>query len=337
MKHHPIELQTTGWRFPVQTMLAFSLCIAAAAGLKAEKPAAPAEVLPERVESFKIRTRSDLNKEMTFYLRVPLGYQPKKVHRLLFSCPYMNQDSLKKMTNERGWQELADERGWFLMTCTFHMEKNTTHDRKLAYYYPETFSGKAVLDALEVVSKKYSVDTERLLLQGHSGGAQFVHRFAMLVPERVTAVAVNSSSWFDEPNARCNQMGWLLTIGESDEAYEASREMVDRLKGVGATPLFRSYLGMGHEGNFEVYDLDYEFMKFYDDLTKADLGKRRSFSTPAAERVALRGEKMPFVGDSQSWKFFRNGAEALEFIPEDSRIYLPSEEIAKLWGKKEEP
>jgi hypothetical protein len=312
------------------------LLLASVTGVMAQKPVATAEVLPERVETFTVKTRSDLNKEIPFYLRVPKNYRPGKSYRLLFLCPHLNQQGLSKLADSARWLALADERDWFVVTCTFKQAKDAAQDRKLSYYYPEAFSGKAALEALELVSKKYPVDTERLLMQGLSGGAQFVHRFAMWAPERVTAVAVNSSSWFDEPNVRCNQVAWLVTIGESDESYDASLEVVDRLRNVGAAPLFRSYLGMVHEGSAAVDELNMEFLKFHDDFTKKDLGKRRSYQTPAAERLALQGEKMPFVGDGQDWKYFPNGADARESVAEDSRIYLPSETIAKLWGQKEE-
>jgi acetyl esterase/lipase len=235
------------------------------------------------------------------------------------------------------WLALADARDWFVMTCTFKQSLNDVQNRKLSYYYPEAFSGKAMLEALAQVSKKYpTVDTERLLMQGLSGGAQFVHRFAIWAPDRVTAVAANSSSWFDAPNARCNRVAWLITIGESDESYHNSLEMVDRLRGVGAAPLFRSYLGMVHEGSPAVEQLDMEFLKFHDDLTKKHLGQKHSALTPEDERLAMPGDKMPWVGDSQDWKFVPNTPQAREAIAEDSRIYLPSEGLAKLWGKAEE-
>lgn len=304
---------------------------------RAAKPvAAVAELLPERVESFSIKTRSELNKEIPFYLRVPKNYRPGKAYRLLFLCPFLNQEGLAKLAGSAAWLALADERDWFVMSCTFKQPKDAGQDRKVAYYYPEGFSGRATLEALELISKKYPVDTERLLMQGLSGGAQFVHRFAMWVPERVTAVAVNSSSWFDAPNARCNQVAWLVTIGESDDSYDASLEVVDRLRNVGAAPVFRSYLGMVHEGSPVVDRLDMEFLKFYDDFTKKDLGKHRSALTPAAERLALQGPKMPFVGDGQDWKYFPNAGNDAESIAEDSRIFLPSEALAKVWGQKEE-
>jgi poly(3-hydroxybutyrate) depolymerase len=313
-----------------------ALWVASFSAASAEKLVVAVEKLPERVETFTIKTRSDMNREIPFYLRVPKNYRPGKTYRLLFLCPHLNEEGLKKLSGSPEWLALADERDWFVLSCTFKQAQDGGQDRKLAYYYPEAFSGKATLEALETISKKYPVDTERLLMQGLSGGAQFVHRFAMWAPERVTAVAINSSSWFDTPNARCNQVAWLVTIGESDDSYNASLEVVDRLRDAGAAPLFRSYLGMVHEGSPTVEKLNMEFIKFYDDHTKADLGKRRSLQTPTAERLALQGEKMPYVGDGQDWKYFPNGPDAREAVAEDSRIYLPSEPIAKLWGQKEE-
>jgi poly(3-hydroxybutyrate) depolymerase len=163
--------------------------------VKAEKLVAPPKIFLERVETFTVKTRSEQNKEIPFYLRVPKNYQPGKVYRLLFLCPHLHQDGLKKLADSAAWLTLADERDWFVMSCTFKQaEGEGWQDRKLSYYYPESFSGKAMLEALELISKKYPVDTERLLMQGLSGGAQFVHRFAMWAPERVTAVAINSSS-----------------------------------------------------------------------------------------------------------------------------------------------
>lgn len=45
---------------------------------------------------------------------------------------------------------------------------------------------------------------------------------------------------------------------------------------------------------------------------------------------------MPFVGDAQDWKYFPNTEESRNNIAEDSRIFLPNDEIARLWGKQED-
>jgi poly(3-hydroxybutyrate) depolymerase len=305
-------------------------------GLHAQKPGALSEKLPERVEKFTVRTSSDLNREIPFYLRVPKNYRPGKVHRLLFLCPHLNQEGLKKLEGSAKWLALADERDWFVMSCTFKQEKKSARDRKLAYYYPEGFSGKATLEALEIAAKKYPLDPQRLLMQGLSGGAQFVHRFALWAPDRVSAVAVNSSSWFDPPNEKAKRVAWLITIGDSDGSYNETLDMVERLRGAGAAPLFRSYMGMVHEGSGAVDRLSMEFLKFHDERTRGALGKRRSALTPPEEWLSMKAADMPYVGDSQDWKFWPNKPDAREAIAEDSRIYLPSETIARLWGKQEE-
>jgi predicted esterase len=296
-------------------------------------------ILPDGVEVITVKTRSPENKEVPYYLRVPKGFQPGargKAYRLLFLCPFFNGDGLRLIRDCQNWQQIADQRQWFIMTCTFKQNGAEVQDRRTSYYYPEGFSGKATLEALAQVAKKYPVDTERLFLHGFSGGAQFVHRFAMWAPERVTAVAVNSASWFDAPGAKCNQVAWLVTVGESDDAYNNSLELVDRLRAVGAAPLFRSYIGMLHESSGKAGDLlNQAFFRFYDDLTGKDLGKKRTALTPMEERLAMKGEKMPCVGDSQDWKFGKNTADSRENIAEDSRIFLPSEEIAKIWGQHE--
>jgi hypothetical protein len=82
--------------------------------------------------------------------------------------------------------------------------------------------------------------------------------------------------------------------------------------------------------------LNLAFLRFYDEHTQGELGQRRSSLTKPEELLSLPGEKMPFVGDSQDWKFLPNTEENREEIAEDSRIFLPSEEIARLWGKEEE-
>lgn len=312
------------------------LAIGSVQQVSAQFAGKPGPVLPERVASFTIKTRSEMNKEIPFYLRVPKNYKPGKPYRLLFLCPHLNQAGLDKLKGSAAWLALADERDWFVMTCIFKQKPTDGHDRKLAYYYPEEFSGKAVLEALALVGKKYPVDTERLLMQGLSGGAQFVHRFALWAPDRVTAVAVNSTSWFDAPNAKTNRVAWMITIGESDPSYNNSLEMVDKLRTVGASPVFRSFVGMVHEGSPKVDELDMEFLKYYDDYTRKDLGKARSSLTPEAELISESPAKMPFVGDSQDWKYLPNTAESRESIAEDSRVFLPSEKIAKLWGQKDE-
>jgi len=291
------------------------------------------EVLPPGVEKFEVRTYSEMNRIVPFYLRAPRGYQAGQPRRLLFLCPYLNQKGLDKLKGSQTYLDLADDRGWFIMTCTFRQDKGKGRDRKLSYYYPETFSGKAVVEALEIAARKHPIDTERILMEGLSGGAQFVHRFSMWAPERVDAVVINSSSWFDSPGKECNRTAWMIIIGESDPAYDASVKVTQELRDVGAAPLLRSYAGMNHEGGGkEIEAFAAEFLTFYDERTKGSLGRKKS-RLDAAQDLAMLPEEMPFVGDGQLWNYVENTPENLVGIPEESRIFLPSKKLADMWKR----
>jgi pimeloyl-ACP methyl ester carboxylesterase len=280
---------------------------------------------------------SSENAEVPFYVKWPSSYvhgQSKGPCRVLFICPCYNQDALTVCARQTPLLDLAEKRGWFVVIPTF---KNTgnVRDRKTCYYYPEKFSGKAVCEALDLIKRKYPIATDGLLMQGYSGGAQFVHRFAIWAPERVATVAVNSSTWLDAPNGGSSQVAWLLTIGESDPGYDPSLTFVDQLRKAGALPIFRSYIGLEHGGadGGGVRQITCAFLSFYDDLTKAKLGKQRPlFGVKPQPPMAVTA--MPFVGDTQDWKYQKNSPEALDDIAEDSRVYLPSEEVAKVWNQE---
>ena len=326
------------YRLSLSSILA-ALCLSVAGNLESAKAGpspTPAAVLPPNVEKFYIKTKSRDNPEVPFYVRVPKSYQPngmsgQKLYRVFFTCPTINDDGWRSMNLDPGLLALADERGWFVVSVTFHVERPEIRDRTLCYYYPQEFSGQAVLDALDHIRQEYPIATVGLLLHGFSGGAQFVHRFAIWAPERVAAVVVNSSSWFDIPTPACKQVAWLVTIGESDPNFENTLDFVQKLKDMGALPVMRSYLGMTHERAANIPKLDVEFLKFYDDLTRIRMATELPL-IPGPARAVLPAWEMPYIGDTQEWKYYKNSADNIEDVPDDSLIYLPSKAIADAWG-----
>ncbi|MFN3727879.1 MAG: hypothetical protein ACK4SZ_16430 [Allosphingosinicella sp.] len=58
----------------------------------------------------------------------------------------------------------------------------------------------ALFDMLTAVAAATGADTRRVHLFGFSGGAQFAHRFMMLHPERVAALAVAAAGWYSFPD-----------------------------------------------------------------------------------------------------------------------------------------
>ncbi len=293
--------------------------------------------LPGNVETFVVRTTSPLNRQAPFYLRVPEGFKAGgsggRKHRLLVMCPHLNGSGKVLITGPEVAMLAKQHPDWFVVAPTFRVEGADTQDRKAAYYYPESFSGKAVLDALELMAKKYPIDTERLLLNGTSGGAQFVHRFAIWAPERVTAVCVNASSWFDEPTEECRRVAWFVSIGEADPSYDKTLEFVDALRRIGAYPILQESKGEGHGRSREASAMVRLFLGFYDALTAGDLGKPRTRLGDQSPKVPLEKERMAMVGDSQDFKAFPNTPENEEAIAEDARVYLPTREMAEVWAR----
>ncbi len=58
----------------------------------------------------------------------------------------------------------------------------------------------ALNDMLDEVAELTGANTSRVYMFGYSGGAQFVHRYAMAYPHRVTAIAVGAAGWYTFPD-----------------------------------------------------------------------------------------------------------------------------------------
>ena len=301
-------------------------------------PPATPPPLPTNVEVFSIKTSSVDNPEVPFYVRKPAGYDPAaqgKVYRVLFLCPGLGGKAID-LIDDTAVMKMADSNGWFLIAPTYRMRRSEAHDRSKSFYYPAIFAGQSVLDALDEIAKKYPIDTHHLLLSGASGGGHFVHRFAAWAPDRVVAVIIYSCSWFDSPTPAGAKIAWLLLVGDSDPAYKEMLDFVSQLKGLGALPIMKSVMGQSHAGLVLDKSRGEAFLTFYDKLTAADLGKDTSAADKTKPTMAMSATNMPFVGDLQSFHYVTNTEENRKKINEDDRVYLPSEEIAKMWGVQDE-
>jgi len=293
--------------------------------------------LPEGFDVFPVKTKYKGDPEVPFYVRIPSGYKPGQpgLHRVLLICKYLGGNGFvvaRGGSHNEELIKLADQRGWFVVSPHFTGHGEEVQDRTKCYYYPEAYSGQATLDALDLIAKKYPINTDQIFAVGQSGGAQFVHRFANDVPDRVVAVAVNSCSWYDRPIPQAKGVGWLLTIGEADETIMDCLDFADQLRGVGAMPILRSYLGMGHNWDGRAMALDIAFFSYWDDMTKGSLNRPRTQKEKTEGMLGLQPKDMPFVGDTEQWTYVPNTPENLAKIPEENRVYLPNETLAKQWA-----
>ncbi|WP_436698765.1 alpha/beta hydrolase [Nocardioides sp. BYT-33-1] len=74
---------------------------------------------------------------------------------------------------------------------------------------------EVLLAMVAEVAERWSVDVSRFFLHGFSGGGQFAHRFAMLHPDRLTAVSVGAPGQVTLPTAAL----WWRGIGDLEERF----------------------------------------------------------------------------------------------------------------------
>jgi pimeloyl-ACP methyl ester carboxylesterase len=82
----------------------------------------------------------------------------------------------------------------------------------------------ALIDILEDAKLRWGLSIDRFALFGFSGGGQFVHRFGMLHPHRLTACIPASSGWYTWPD---DSLQWPHGFGEAPA--DIDREMLRRL------------------------------------------------------------------------------------------------------------
>ncbi|PWB73048.1 hypothetical protein C3F09_05735 [candidate division GN15 bacterium] len=122
-----------------------------------------------------------------------------------------------------------------------------------------------ISEVITTVTQDYSIDTDIILLAGFSMGGYGVLRTAAETPDRFRALAIMSGdpnlaqkytgdstqlNFLDERNLRTfANMQMFVFHGENDKnaPYESTRELVDKLRKVGARVLFITEAEKGHD------------------------------------------------------------------------------------------
>lgn len=111
----------------------------------------------------------------------------------------------------RAFAPLARRLGFALALPLFD---DRLHRRYQQLLHPRrgTRSDLALLNTLDAAADRHGVDARRLFLFGYSGGAQFVHRFALCHPQRTAALAIGAAGWYTWPDT---QHDWPLGLADA--------------------------------------------------------------------------------------------------------------------------
>ncbi len=274
---------------------------------------------PDNLKCVKVSTPSELNKEAVFWYRAPVGGASEGVLMLVPGC---NGDG-RGMLNETGpWARFADEAHLVLVGPTFKTTLEELHSRH-GYYYPELWSGEATLKALEQIRAKTGVRSDKLLIFGFSAGAHFAHRFALWKPDKVTAFVAYSAGWWDAPKTTLHDTPGLIMCGEADERFEMTYSFFAQGRRLGLPLIWRGYHDVGHELKPQVLRMAQAFLGYY--------AQQQNL-----EQVARRRQPSGtfFVGDIQSYHFYPENSPEAAHIPPESRVALPSLELAEVWAQE---
>lgn len=262
-----------------------------------------------RLQSVQVSTPSELNRKAVFWYWQPWSGAPLGVLLLVPGC---NGDGRGMLAESSFWASFADEQHLVLVGPSFHTTLEEVHSRK-GYYYPELWSGKATLEALDKIRARTGIKSDKVLIFGFSAGAHFAHRFALWRPDKVTAFVAYSAGWWDAPKTAPRNTPGLIMCGEADERFVPTYAFFAQGRKLGLPLVWRGYTGIGHELTPQVVKTAQAFLKFY-----------------------ASGEKpQNLVGDIQSYRFYEPGSAAAERVPPESRVILPSREVAEVWQQEQ--
>ncbi len=273
----------------------------------------------DNLKTFIIKTNSQNNSELEFVLRVPSGFNSESAEKnsgrifVLFGGRNWKGE---KTIPRYGFAELADRYSLFLISPSFKDDK---------YWYPEKWSGKALLQAIEKVRNDYGLDrNNKLFYYGYSAGGQCANLFYFWKPEIVEAWGAHAcgvwpqKSWFRKSNfkgrTKENQVSFspgIVTCGEKDvERYHLTLRFAQEARRRGIDILWKSYPS-GHG------------------LNNRELSLAKVFF----ESVLLNPDKkIKFIGDDQLMQYYPIDSKAAENIEIEDRSVFFNEKTAELWN-----
>lgn len=191
-------------------------------------------------ESFKLQ--KDIRSTLNYLVYLPQSYSKNNKLPLIFSL---------HGSGERG-NNIDDVKKWGI-----HKILRENDNFPFVVVSPQCPVGEiwemqfnALKDLLDKIENDYNIDDERIYLTGYSLGGYGTWNFAILNPERFTAIVPISGGAISPKRAlRLKNIPIWVAHGDSDTVvqFEESKRIVDCLKEYNPNIIFKVYKGGGHE------------------------------------------------------------------------------------------
>lgn len=266
-----------------------------------------------------VKTSSKENPTAVFRCRPPSKYRSASAakYRLLIFFGGRNASGEGEIKN-RAWTDWCDRNDVFLIAPSY---------RDGNYWEPQRWSGKALLEAIALLKKKYpNICDDKLLFYGYSAGGQCSNLFPAWIPEKSRAYVSHACGVFHRPSGRMKDVAALLTCGDADRRRIAiNRRFIESCRKFGINVLWKSFPNRPHDVPQGSAHLARAFLEYYHRLYACDLDASKP--RPAGD------EKPQFVGDDIDGIVYpADSPEAMQICEED-RVFIVSRELAEAWER----
>jgi pimeloyl-ACP methyl ester carboxylesterase len=184
---------------------------------------------------------------------------------------------------------------------------------------------RAWAQGIEFFCSNYQLPRDNYLLYGMSRGAQWAHRLALRQPKYFLAVNSHVSGSYEKPNPEAGNCLWLVTGGEVDVGYDNAVKFYRECLGMNYPVLFKAGQDLGHETRPDIEALRDAFFEYALSI-KDEVSKRNQ---EGESLTPWFREAAKFIGNLETFKVVPPGEIAR--VPEENRVYLPTEKLAEAW------
>lgn len=273
----------------------------------------------QKVDVIEIKTFSKQNPSVAFRCRQPVNYKGDSHTkcRLLIYFGGRNTLGVAEIGN-KVWTDWCDKNNIFLIVPSY---KNDN------YWEPQKWSGKALIEAIAQLKKKYqNICDDKLLFYGYSAGAQCSNLFPAWIPEKTRAYVSHACGVFHKPNERMKNVAGLLTCGDADrQRFVINHRFIEDYGRLGVNILWKSFPNHPHDVPQGSIYLAQAFLEYFHKFYSCDL--EPSQARPKENR------KPVFIGDDQDGVVYPIDAAAAKNIYQEDRVYFHSKQLADAWAK----